>query len=47
MQAFVDFILVDGPQLSFANLVSFFAFTIILGSIAVIGQALMHPTIHR
>lgn len=47
MDAFMNFILVDGNQLSFANLVSFFAFTLVMGSIVMICQALLRPTIGR
>lgn len=42
MSEFVDFILVDGPALTFPNLVSFFAFCVIFGSLVMIIQAVMN-----
>lgn len=47
MQAFIDFILIDGNELTFVNLVSFFAFCVVMGSIVMICQALMRPTVGR
>ena len=47
MDVFMDFILVDGNVLSFANVVSFMAFTVVMGSIVMICQALMRPTVYR
>ena len=41
MQALVDFVCVDGYALSFANLVSFFGFCIIVGSFTMMVQAVM------
>lgn len=47
MQEFINFILIDGNELTFANLVSFFAFCIVMGSIVMICQSLMRPTVGR
>lgn len=47
MQIFVDMILVDGNVLSFANVVSFLGFTVLVGSVTMICQALMRPTIQH
>lgn len=41
MQAFVEFVLVDGNVISMANLVSFFGFCIVFGGIVMIAQACM------
>jgi len=47
MQPLVDFILIDGNTLTFANMISFYGFTVIMGTIAMICQALARPTIHH
>ena len=47
MESFMNFILVDGNVLSFANVVSFMAFTVVVGSIVMICQSLMRPTVHH
>lgn len=39
MQAFVDFICVDGYNLSFSNLISFFGFCLIMGTMVMMCQA--------
>lgn len=45
MLPIVEFILIDGNALTFANVVSFMAFTVVMGSLAMVCQALMRPTI--
>lgn len=47
METFMDFIMVDGNVLSFANVVSFMAFTVVMGSIVMICQSFMRPTVQR
>lgn len=45
MQPLVDFILIDGPQMTVSNLVSFFAFTVVVSGLVLMCQALMRPAV--
>lgn len=47
MQPFVDLILIDGNVLSMANVVSFMGFTVLIGGVVMICQALMRPTVQH
>ena len=39
MQEFIDFILIDGSGLTFPNLLSVFAFCVVLGTIIMVMQS--------
>lgn len=47
MKEFIEFIMVDGPALTFPNLVAFFAFCVAFASLVIIIQAVMSSGNYR